>query len=69
MALKTVSESTKALARKTGKIPAAPKKPKRNAGVTALENYIKRHNAWVDRIAAMAERAKKKEALKKQVFS
>jgi hypothetical protein len=66
--LKQVTEAEKQLARKVGKIPKAPKKPKRSASITVLENYTNRHNAWADKIKAMASLARQKEALLKQIF-
>jgi len=66
--MKTVSEAEKAAARKAGKLPKAPKKPKRTASVAALEAYAARHDAWCDKIKAMAAKAKKREGLVKQIF-
>jgi hypothetical protein len=67
MALQKISESDKQLARKVGKLPKAPRKPRQSASVTVMENYIARHNHYVKKIKDMAARARKKEALKKQI--
>jgi len=66
--LKKISEATKAQARKAGRIPKAPKKPKRSANVGALQAYIERHNAWCDKINALANSQRTREALRKKVF-
>jgi hypothetical protein len=68
MALKKVTEEAKRDARKVGKLPKAPKKPKQSASVTTLENYVARHNAYVEKINAMAAKYRKAGALKKQIF-
>lgn len=67
MALKKVSEEDKRVARKIGKLPKAPRKPKQSASLNTMQNYIRRHNAYVDKIKRMATDARKKEALKKQI--
>jgi hypothetical protein len=66
--MKAISESTKALAKKAGKLPKAPKKPKANASLTSLEGYKTRHAAYVKKINELASKARKKESLKKQIF-
>lgn len=66
--LKKVSESAKSDARKVGKLPKAPKKPKRSASLAAMERYIERHNAYVDKINGMAAKYKKAGAIKKTIF-
>lgn len=66
--LKKVSESAKAEARKVGKLPKPPKKPKRSASVATLERYVERHNAYVDKVNAMAAKYKKSGTLKKAIF-
>jgi hypothetical protein len=66
--LKSLSETTKADARRAGKLPKAPKKPKQSATVRALENYVIRHNAYVDKINAMAAKYKRAGTLKKAIF-
>jgi hypothetical protein len=68
MSLKKLSESTKAEARKAGKLPKAPKKPKQSASLMALENYIARHNAYCDKVSAMAAKYRKAASIKKQIF-
>jgi hypothetical protein len=68
MSLKKLSESTKAEARKAGKLPVAPKKPKQGASLSVLENYIVRHNAYVDKVNAMAAKYRKASSIKKQIF-
>lgn len=68
MSLKKVDESKKALARKIGKLPKAPKKPKKSATLTAMENYVSRYNAYVDKINDMANRANKLRTMKKSIF-
>ena len=68
MSLKKISESTKAEARKSGKLPKAPKKPKQSASLMTLENYIARHNSYVDKIQAMAAKYRKAASIKKQIF-
>lgn len=66
--MKAISESTKALAKKAGKLPKAPKKPKTNASLAALENYKVKHAAYTKKISDLAAKARKKESLKKQIF-
>lgn len=70
--LKKLSEAEKDKARKAGGLTKPPKKPKKSASVTALANYVTRHNAWVDRMRKKGtEKAKKtsaKEALKKAIW-
>lgn len=66
--MKAISETTKSLAKKAGKLPKAPKKPKMNASLSALENYKVKHAAYVKKIADLASKARKKESLKKQIF-
>lgn len=68
MSLKQLSEKDKAAARKVGKLPKAPKKPKQSASVATLENYVARHNAYVDKIKEMARKNAKKDSLRKQIF-
>jgi hypothetical protein len=68
MSLKKLSESTKAEARKAGKLPKAPKKPKQSASLMALTNYMDRHNAYCDKVNAMAAKYRKAASLKKQIF-
>ena len=67
MALKKLSEETKRMARKSGKLPKAPKKPKQSASLTVMQNFMARYNAYVDKVNGMASDARKKEALKKQI--
>lgn len=67
MALLKINESEKALARKVGKLPNAPRKPKQTASVSVMENFIRRHNEYVRKIKDMAGRARKKESLRKQI--
>lgn len=67
MALQKISESDKQLARKVGKLPKAPRKPRQSASVTTMENFIARHNAYVKKVKDMAARARKRESLKKQI--
>jgi hypothetical protein len=66
--LKSLSEATKAEARKAGRLPKAPKKPKQSASVSALESYVVRYNAYVDKIQAMATKHKRANTLKKAIF-
>lgn len=66
--LKTVSEATKREARKAGKLPKKPTKPKKSASLQTLENYVARHNAWVDKINGMAAKYRKAGQLKKSIF-
>jgi hypothetical protein len=66
--MKTVSEKIKAEAKKAGKLPKAPKKPKQSASVTTLENYKRKHDAYVKKVSDLAAKARKKETLKKQIF-
>jgi hypothetical protein len=66
--MKTVSEKTKSEARKAGKLPKAPRKPKQSASVTALESYKRRYDAYCKKLSDMAGKARKKESLKKQIF-
>ena len=68
MSLKKLSETTKAEARKAGKLPKAPKKPKQSATLKTLEAYITRHNAYVDKVTAMAAKYRKSHTLKKTIF-
>lgn len=68
MSIKKLSEATKAEARKAGKLPKAPKKPKQSASLTTLENYIARHNTYVDKVQAMAAKYRKASTIKKQIF-
>ena len=67
--MKTVSEKTKAEARKAGKLPKTPRKPKQSASLTALESYKRRHDAYVKKVSEMAAKARKKVSLLKQIFS
>ena len=66
--MKTVNEKIKSEARKSGKLPKAPRKPKKNASVTALESYKRRHDAYVKKLSEMATKARKKVSLIKQIF-
>lgn len=66
--MKTISEKTKAEAKKAGKLPKAPAKPKQSASVATLENYKRKHDAYVKKVSELAAKARKKEALKKQIF-
>ena len=66
--MKAISESTKALAKKAGKLPKAPKKPKTSASLTALENYKSKLASYHKKISDLAAKARKKESLKKQIF-
>lgn len=66
--MKTLSEATKAKARKKGKLPKAPKKPKRTASASALQSYIVRYDAYVDKINRMAQEMTATENLRKKVF-
>jgi hypothetical protein len=66
--MKTVSEKIKSEARKAGKLPKAPRKPKQSASVTALESYKRRFDAYARKLSEMASKARKKESLKKQIF-
>lgn len=66
--MKTVSEKIKSEARKTGKLPKAPRKPKKSASVSALESYKRRHDAYVKKLSDMAAKARKKVSLLKQIF-
>jgi len=68
MELKKVSESEKSAARKNGKIPTAPKKPKKGATLAALEKYVERHNAYVEKVKKLAAKGGKRDALKKKIF-
>lgn len=68
MSIKKLSEATKAEARKAGKLPKAPKKPKQSASLTTLENYVARHNAYVDKVQGMAAKYRKAASMKKQIF-
>jgi hypothetical protein len=67
MALNKVSETDKAMARKAGKLPKAPRKPKQTASLATMENFIRRYNAYVSKVKDMAAKARKREALKKQI--
>jgi hypothetical protein len=66
--MKAISEATKALAKKAGKLPKAPKKPKLNASLSVLENYKIKHAAYTKKISDLAAKARKKESLKKSIF-
>jgi hypothetical protein len=68
MALKKVSEATKAEARKAGKLPKAPKKPKQGASLATLEAYMVKHNAYIDKVNALAAKYRKASSIKKQIF-
>lgn len=68
MSLKKLSETSKAEARKVGKLPKAPKKPKQSASLTTLNNYIVKHNAYVDKVNAMAAEYRKAATIKKAIF-
>lgn len=46
----------------------APKKPKRNASVGVLENYISRHNDWVKEAKEAIKAGARKEKLKKTIW-
>lgn len=69
MSLKKLSETTKAEARKAGKLPKAPKKPKQSASLSTLNNYVIKHNAYVDKVNAMAAEYRKAASLKKAIFN
>jgi hypothetical protein len=66
--MKTLSEATKAKARKKGKLPKAPRKPKRSASAATLTRYIARYDAYVDKINRMASEVTQAENLRKKVF-
>lgn len=66
--LKKLDPEKKRLARKIGKLPAAPKKPKRGASLSAMENYVSRYNDYVDKIHNKAAQASKLHTLQKQIF-
>lgn len=55
-------------ARRAGFKKKQPKKPKRNAGMAAMENYILRHNAWVSDAKRKISEQKKKDSLRKQIY-
>jgi hypothetical protein len=59
-------------AKKCGFKRKAPKKPKRGATVSAMENYIVRYNEWVKAAKSCKSQketlARKKATLKKQIF-
>jgi hypothetical protein len=66
--LKKLSEEKKALARKMGKLPKAPKKPSRSASLSAMQNYMARYNMYVDKVHGMAAKATSLKAARKQIF-
>jgi len=66
--MKKVTEKAKAEARKAGKLPKAPRKPKQTATISALESYKRRHDEYVRKINELAAKARKKESLKKSIF-
>ncbi len=55
-------------ARKAGFKRKAPKKPKRTASVTTLENYISRHNEWAKELKSAGKNVDKKKTLLKTIF-
>jgi hypothetical protein len=68
MSLKSVSAETMRKAAAFGKVPKPPKKPKKSASITTLENYIARHNAWAKRVHDMASQGAKEASLRKTIF-
>jgi hypothetical protein len=55
-------------ARKAGFKRKAPKKPKKNAGVTAFQSYLERVKEYERAAKAKAAEFRKRETLKKRVF-
>lgn len=55
-------------ARKAGFKRKAPKKPKKSASVSVLENYISRHNEWAKELKAAGKNVDKKKTLLKTIF-
>jgi hypothetical protein len=55
-------------ARKAGFKRKAPKKPKRNAGLSALNGYLERVKEYERAAKAKAGDFRKREALKKRIF-
>jgi len=68
MALSKYTADELRAARKAGFRSKCPKRPKMNAGVSALENYIARHNDWVKRMKSAKSSETKKTALRKSIF-
>lgn len=68
MALKKLSAADLAKARAAGFKRKAPKKPKTNASLPVLENYVVRYNTWVteakDKIRSQAKRMSLLKAIK-----
>lgn len=54
-------------ARKAGKVPSRPKKPKQSSSLTVLDNYLRRYNEWVKKVKAMASDGRRKETVKKKI--
>lgn len=68
MALAKVSAEEIRKARKSGFKRKAPKKPKRSASVTTLENYVARHNEWAKALKSAGRNVDKKATLLKTIF-
>jgi len=66
--LKKISVDELRKARKSGFKRKSPKRPKRSAGLSVLESYIARYNAWVDDARSKMRDASKRHKLQKQVF-
>ena len=49
------------------RLPKAPKKPKRNASIQVMENYIARRRDWEKRVNAALSNERKREALIRKV--
>jgi hypothetical protein len=57
------------MAKKAGRVPKMPKKPKLSASLTALDNYISRYKSWVQKVKHMAAEGRRKDAVKKKISS
>lgn len=55
-------------ARKAGVKKKAPKKPKKSASLSVLENYVARHNDWAKTIKEAGRSLDKKAKLAKTIF-
>lgn len=65
--LKTYTDEELRQARKGGFKRAKLKKPKAGATLTQLENYVSRHNKWVDDMKEKAKQQKAREELSKRI--
>lgn len=64
-----ISTKEKQEARKAGFRAKSPKKPKRNASLSVLENYLSRVKEYERKVKDAAAKYRKREALAKKIFN